>query len=191
MPEDTKQIHSKNSERLWHIPRRITVNNIVWSVDTLRSRLNGRQFAEGVFKYISLKDWISMKNVAKICSPSRRRAIIWTKDGLVYWCIYTSLGLDEWNMLEIISIQGNSVNTSSYIQYHLPLTCNLCVQSCQGAKWWRFESISVWAGRIKSIGANGVELGWFGILPGSPYPCISHRFCFIGPGLITVIIAIY
>ena len=27
--------------------------------------------------------------------PDRRQAIIWTNDGLVYWPIYTSLGLNE------------------------------------------------------------------------------------------------
>ena len=28
-------------------------------------------------------------------APSRRQAIIWTNDGIVYWRIYTSLGLNE------------------------------------------------------------------------------------------------
>ena len=27
--------------------------------------------------------------------PDRRQAIVWAKDGLVYWCIYVSLGLNE------------------------------------------------------------------------------------------------
>ena len=28
-------------------------------------------------------------------APTRRQAIIWTKDGLAYWRIYESLGLNE------------------------------------------------------------------------------------------------
>ena len=28
-------------------------------------------------------------------APYRRQAIIWTNDGLVYWCIYASLNLNE------------------------------------------------------------------------------------------------
>ena len=28
-------------------------------------------------------------------APNRRQAIIWTNDGLDYWCIYASLGLNE------------------------------------------------------------------------------------------------
>ena len=28
-------------------------------------------------------------------APNRRQAIIWTNDGLVNWCIYVSLGLNE------------------------------------------------------------------------------------------------
>ena len=28
-------------------------------------------------------------------APNRRQVIIWTDDGLVYWCIYASLGLNE------------------------------------------------------------------------------------------------
>ena len=29
--------------------------------------------------------------------PNKRRVIIWTSDGLVYWRIYASLGLNELN----------------------------------------------------------------------------------------------
>ena len=32
-------------------------------------------------------------------APSRRQAIIWTNDGIVYWRIFTSLGLNELTIL--------------------------------------------------------------------------------------------
>ena len=30
--------------------------------------------------------------------PKRRQAIIWINDGLVYWYIYVSLGLNSWHL---------------------------------------------------------------------------------------------
>ena len=44
-------------------------------------------------------------------SRSRRQAIIWTNDGLVYWGIYASLGLNE-----LIVSTAYSIHT--HIQYH-------------------------------------------------------------------------
>ena len=33
-------------------------------------------------------------------APNRRQAIIWTNDGLVYWRIYASVGLDELSVIQ-------------------------------------------------------------------------------------------
>ena len=82
---------------------------------TLRQRQYGFHFAEDIFKCILLYENCCMyfgSNFPEICSlgtnwqyvsigsgnglaPVRRQAIIWTNDGLVYWRIYSSLGLNE------------------------------------------------------------------------------------------------
>ena len=36
-------------------------------------------------------------------APVRRQAIIWTNDGLVYWRVYASLGLNELKTTEVYS----------------------------------------------------------------------------------------
>ena len=36
----------------------------------------------------------------------RRQAIVWTNDGLVYWRIYVSLGLNEWMICKLSKIWG-------------------------------------------------------------------------------------
>ena len=37
-------------------------------------------------------------------SLNRRQAILWTNDGIVYWCIYTSLGLNELNEYDYVIV---------------------------------------------------------------------------------------
>ena len=69
-------------------------------------RENGRNFADDIFKRIFLNEskWISIKISLKFVLKSPfdnksahvpRQVIIWTNDGLVYWRIYASLGLNE------------------------------------------------------------------------------------------------
>ena len=50
-----------------------------------------------VFKLIHVsKSGFMVHDVHNGMAPIRGQAIIWTNDGLAYWCIYVSLGLDEW-----------------------------------------------------------------------------------------------
>ena len=44
-------------------------------------------------------------------APNRRQAIIWTNDGLIYWCIYASLGLNE------LRFAGTSITKTTKICY--------------------------------------------------------------------------
>ena len=80
-------------------------------VNTLRARQNGHHFPNNIFKciffyenvWISIK--ISLKFVPKVPIDNKPTlvqimawhwpAIIWTNDGLVYWCIHASLGVNE------------------------------------------------------------------------------------------------
>ena len=76
----------------------------------LRSRQNGHHLADDIFKQIFLNQKSFTLKFTKIYSqgsnhqyasigsdnglvPNRQLAIIWTVAGLVYWCIYESLGL--------------------------------------------------------------------------------------------------
>ena len=84
-------------------------------VNTLRSRQNGRHFPDNIFKAFSwIKifafwiqfDWIlSLRGQLTIIQhwftdqAIRQQAIIWTNDGLGWWCIYVPLGLNELNIL--------------------------------------------------------------------------------------------
>ena len=62
------------------------------NVNTLRPRQDGRHFSDDVFKciYFNENAWISIKILLKFCSQD-------SNDGLVNWCIYASLGLNELN----------------------------------------------------------------------------------------------
>ena len=85
-------------------------------LNTMRSRQNSHHFADGVFKCFLLNEnvwtWIDISFHFQVCSwgsnqqysnigsdnglvPTRWQAIIWTKDGLGWWRIYASLGLNE------------------------------------------------------------------------------------------------
>ena len=86
-------------------------NQYTWLIDTLRQRQNVCHLANNIFKCPSLNEnfWINIS--LKCSSPSnwqyviigsdnglaqnRQQAIIWTNDGLVCWCIYALLGLNE------------------------------------------------------------------------------------------------
>ena len=48
-------------------------------------------------------------------APNRRQAIIWTNDGLIWWRIYASLGLNE---LVLISITTSVADVQIQIQNH-------------------------------------------------------------------------
>ena len=81
-------------------------------INTLRWRQNGHHFPDDIFKWIFLNEntWISIK--IEVCSQGsnqqyssigsdyglalvRWQTIIWTNEGLVYWCKYVSLCLNE------------------------------------------------------------------------------------------------
>ena len=85
------------------------------TLNPLRPTQNSRRFTDDTFKRIFLNEnviisiKISVTFVPKALinkyssigsdnglEPNRPQAIIWTNDGLVYWGIYASLGLNEW-----------------------------------------------------------------------------------------------
>ena len=68
---------------------------------------NGHHFADNIFKCISVNEkfWILNKIKLKhvplgpiynMAALVRRQAIIWSNDDMFYWCIYVSLGLNDW-----------------------------------------------------------------------------------------------
>ena len=108
---------SLNHVHIWQVSPQLGCqsrkNMILGAV--LRPRQNGHHFPDDIFKCIFFNEnvclsiTISLKFVPKGPTNNipalvpdnglglnRRQAIIWTNDGLVYWCIYASLGLNEW-----------------------------------------------------------------------------------------------
>ena len=73
--------------------------------------------------------------------PNRWKAIIWTKVGLVYWCIYASLGLNE--------LTG-TLMTEEWSIFHVFFT---------SSDWERFQKLF----RVDYIIQNG---GWYFVLCG-------------------------
>ena len=91
----------------------------IWAVSTLRPRQDGRLFGRRHFQ-IQIHQWKCFdfdKNLTKMYSlgsnqqhsnigsdnglaPNRQQAVIWTNDGLVYWCIYSSFCLNEFTLLD-------------------------------------------------------------------------------------------
>ena len=88
----------------------------IFYINTLRPRKNGRHFPDNIFKWIFLNEnvWISIEisltfapkyPITYYIPPSLRimawhwpgdnLAIIWNNDGIIYWRIYASLGLNE------------------------------------------------------------------------------------------------
>ena len=61
------------------------------AINTLKPRKNGRYVSDDIFKCIS---WMKTFEF-----PTRRQAIIWNNDGLAYWRIYASLGIDELTLI--------------------------------------------------------------------------------------------
>ena len=122
-------------------------------ITTLRLRQDGRHFADNIFKRIFLNEniWISIAislkfvskrttdNKASIGSdnglvPNRQQDIIWTNDGLVYRCIYTSHGLTEL-MQDCNSIVNALKITQSSVQFiprnmHTVLLCFALLWLC-------------------------------------------------------------
>ena len=115
MVVQTKNHIERKSNALCMLP---TIN--IW-LSTLRLRQNGHHFVHDIFSCIFLNENFRIsKNVfIEMCflgsnwqyviigsdkgwAPNRRQAIIWTSDGLVYWCIYASLGLNELIWREIL-----------------------------------------------------------------------------------------
>ena len=86
---------------------------LITTINTLRPRQNGRYFPDDIFKRIFLNAnvWISIKISLKFVPkgpinniPALVHIMAWRRPGdkplcnqwcLVYWCIYTSLGLNE------------------------------------------------------------------------------------------------
>ena len=109
---------------------------ITASFNTLRPIQNGRHFPDAIwnaFSWMKLFDfWLSkfhrmlflIDNKSALVQImawcwNKRQAIIWTYEGLFYWHIYASLGLNELTS----KIENGGVNGSSirwiYVQYFL------------------------------------------------------------------------
>ena len=136
-----------------HISFAMELVNVNRLFDTLRPRQNGRHFADDIFRHIFVNRnvWISIDISLKFIpkgsnwkynsvssdngvAPTRRQAIIWTNDALVYWRIYLSLSLNElmnflyscrWNMwvpyLQMSCSELTSRQDTRIVQPALPL----------------------------------------------------------------------
>ena len=54
---------------------------------------------------------------------NRQQTSIWTNDGLVYWCIYMSLGVNEF-ICTSVSIKRGFLNYAKVVTFHIILGCN-------------------------------------------------------------------
>ena len=129
-------------------------------VNTSRPRQNGCHFADGIFKCIFLNEDVTCKfrlkfHCTEVCSqgfiwqyasigsdnglpPGRRQAIIWTNDGLVYLCIYASLGLNESTHLHLVP--------------HISVSVSVSIGSDNGLLPIQHQAIIWTSGRLLSIG---------------------------------------
>ena len=117
------------------------VRNIIWYATiktvtqqishTLRPTQNGSHFANNIFKCIFFHEivefrlkfhWNLFLRVQLTTgfhwfkywlSVGGWPAIIWTNDGLVYWCIYMSLSFHEFNQM-VCYISSRSMNSKIY-----------------------------------------------------------------------------
>ena len=125
-------------------------------MNTLRPRQNVCLLADGNFICIILNKTFLISNdkiyFIEICSlwsnwqyviigsdnglaPNRRQAIIWTSDGLVYWCIYVLLGLNELNTLDqclLFQLGDKCIgNTCPYLVWIVRLNSRfVCLNKC-------------------------------------------------------------
>ena len=66
--------------------------HLIYFMNTLRPTQNDHQFADDTFKRIFSNEIVRVSNTSSL---SMRQSIIWTKDGLVYWRIYASFGINK------------------------------------------------------------------------------------------------
>ena len=138
-------------------PLEITNENIIYGryigiFNILRPRQNGHHIAEDIFKRISLNETFFnfIWNFTEICSfasnwqygciiwdndlaPNRRQAIVSTNDGLGYWRIYASLGLDEITLLVPKQKCSGKMGTQPWHlmffneeNFQIPVECQFC-----------------------------------------------------------------
>ena len=91
------------------------------------------------WKYMNFQlsfDWSLFLNIQlTICSdnglaPIRRQAIIWSNDGLVYWCICASLGLNKLTMT-MYDDHGNPYSRKEDLYIEMHPTCYPWLWACQ------------------------------------------------------------
>ena len=108
-------------------------------ISTPKLKQNDQHFADDIFRYILFNEtvWILIQIWLKFVpnglvkkyiiasdnglSSNRQQAIIWTNDGLIYCCIYASLGRYELVLLGIyiyIDVHSNNCLTEKQIDYH-------------------------------------------------------------------------
>ena len=127
---------------------------IFWYIEVGTFIYNGCHFADNIFKRIFLNQnycittWIWLKFVPKFpnkqyassdsdngLAPNRRQAIVCTNDGLVYWRIYATLGLNELSPLPLTPTNDKvSVLLISWVQ-----TTHRCRQFSHELHpaWWQ------------------------------------------------------
>ena len=93
-------------------------------------------------------------------TPTRRQAIIWTNDGIVYWCIYVSLGLDMSQSIILLSIRPlGTTFIEICVKYFLPRN----ILKMLLAKFWPFCSclcvLTQW-GLVTSYGNRDLGQHW-------------------------------
>ena len=89
----------------------------------MRSRQNGCHFTDNLFKYISLNENFKQNLTEKKLfrgsnwqygsigsdnglAPNRQKAIIVSTVGMLYWCIYASLGLNELRIGDMMVVEN-------------------------------------------------------------------------------------
>ena len=92
-------------------------------------------------------------------APYRWQAIIWTNGGIVYWCIYVSLGLNElrsWydstrspSCWGLNSLWSNDPHIASESLVIYVLDSGLLPVWCQAISWPKFRFTVSWARRCK------------------------------------------
>ena len=130
--------------------------------NTLSLKQNGHHFADDIFKFkifsnenvcILIQIWKKFFLSIQLAvshhwsynglAPFQRQAIIWTNDGLVYWCLYTSANLNGWRGLhcKISSTIHNIIQNDTRI---------FCVDSRVAPSQWetslQSNAVSHWLG---------------------------------------------
>ena len=110
-----------------------TVSLLYWGLNKIAASVEDKRFECILWKcmdfsydFTEVCSWGSNQRYSRIDSgsvPTRRQAIIWTNDGLAYWHIYASLGLNELLVQnDLVSFQSVQNEPHFFIFCHCMLT---------------------------------------------------------------------